>query len=232
MSKKIRAFIFSDGHGKLENLAAVKDEIAASDLVLFAGDFTQFSKPQTGEPYVKALAAYAKPTFSVLGNCDYPELFRLTKDNAFSVDGCVKKCDELYITGSGGGSKFTGTTPYERSDAELASDLTAAETKLNAGEIPASCLIVITHNPPFDTKLDKVPMAHVGSKSLRAFTEKYEPLLHISGHIHESVGIDKIGKTVLLNPGSLADGRYAICELAENGKGFEVTEIKLLRLPD
>lgn len=228
MKKTIRIFIFSDGHGKLENLAAVRDIIEGTDLVLFAGDFTKFNKPDTGEPYFQLLADCKKPMFSVLGNCDYPELLQLTKQNKCSVDGCVKNFGDLFITGSGGGSKFTGTTPYERTDEELRSDLAAAEKKLQAGEIKANRLIVMTHNPPFDTKLDKVPMAHVGSKLLRSFTETYEPLLHISGHIHESVGVDKIGKTVLVNPGSLADGRYAICELIEYEIGFEVGEIKLL----
>lgn len=230
MDKRIKIFIFSDGHGNLKNIEKLKSEMAKADLLLFAGDFTKYNSPKTGLPFVNAISEIEKPTFSVLGNCDYPEIFEATKQKKFSVDASIKTFDELYITGSGGGSKFTGTTPYERSDEELVGDLAASEKKLKAGEIKSDELIVITHNPPFETKLDRVPMAHVGSKLIRAFIEKWQPLLHISGHIHEAFSVDKIGKTLLVNPGSLADGRYAVCEILKKDKTFNVGEINLMKL--
>ena len=45
-------------------------------------------------------------------------------------------------------------------------------------------------------------MDHVGSKSVRKFIEKYQPLIGLHGHIHESFASDKIGNTVVVNPGS------------------------------
>ena len=45
-------------------------------------------------------------------------------------------------------------------------------------------------------------MVPVGSKSVREVIEKYQPLLGMHGHIHESVGFRDIGRTLCVNPGS------------------------------
>lgn len=51
----------------------------------------------------------------------------------------------------------------------------------------------------------------------------------VSGHIHESFAVDKIGETVLVNPGALMEGRYALAEITKNENGFEVSvELKTL----
>ncbi len=73
------------------------------------------------------------------------------------------------------------------------------------------------HAPPFDSALDLAPalkdlkvqtsggqpvMVPVGSRAVRRMLEKYQPLVGLHGHIHESRGIAKIGRTVCMNPGS------------------------------
>ena len=74
------------------------------------------------------------------------------------------------------------------------------------------------HDPPFNSGLDTAPtlnedhtikksgamevLGPVGSKSVRAVIEKYEPLIGMHGHIHESHGFRKIGRTLCVNPGS------------------------------
>ena len=45
----------------------------------------------------------------------------------------------------------------------------------------------------------------VGSTAVRRLIESYQPVLGIHGHIHESGGERKIGKTVCVNPGSEAN---------------------------
>lgn len=74
------------------------------------------------------------------------------------------------------------------------------------------------HAPPFESKLDEAPlldeqlnpivrggsvvMVPVGSKAVRKMIEKYQPFLGLHGHIHESSGCIKIGRTHCVNPGS------------------------------
>ena len=80
-----------------------------------------------------------------------------------------------------------------------------------AGE-PAGTIFVC-HTPPSDTRCDMIGAAsHVGSRALRAFTERHQPPLVLSGHIHESARVsgawrDAIGRTVVVNPGQFGGSR-------------------------
>ena len=90
------------------------------------------------------------------------------------------------------------------------------------------------HVPPIDTELDKAPAVshdfdyvkeglaikfiHAGSSAVRASIEKRSPLLGLHGHIHESKGFVKLGRTLCLNPGSeYSDGilRGALVNLVD-----------------
>jgi Icc-related predicted phosphoesterase len=42
----------------------------------------------------------------------------------------------------------------------------------------------------------------VGSTAVRQAIDKHQPLLSLHGHIHESKGAVKLGKTLAINPGS------------------------------
>jgi len=48
----------------------------------------------------------------------------------------------------------------------------------------------------------KVKMIPVGSKAVYNAIVKYQPLLGLHGHIHESKGFGRIGRTICFNPGS------------------------------
>lgn len=142
---KMKVLIFSDGHGNLKKVEKIKDEVRVADLVLFAvSDFTNSNARKTGLPYVDALATSEKPLFSVMGKSRLSGILETTKEKNFSVDMDVKKIGELFIAGSGTGSKFTGTTPYERTDEELVSDLDLVEKMLAHGEMKGNALIVMT----------------------------------------------------------------------------------------
>ena len=72
------------------------------------------------------------------------------------------------------------------------------------------------HAPPYGTGIDEAPaldenmnikaggkaMRPVGSKSIREAEERVQPLLGLHGHIHESKGVFRLGRTLVLNPGS------------------------------
>ncbi len=67
---------------------------------------------------------------------------------------------------------------------------------------------MVSHQPPYDTINDQVsPGVHVGSNSIRKFIEEHQPLVCFSGHIHEGTGIDHIGNTAIVNPGSGRQGK-------------------------
>lgn len=219
--KKI--LVISDGHGDIEKLKRLTQIAGECDAVIFGGDFAAFQKPETGLPFLNELLKLNKNIFAVLGNCDSPE-FKIELKNAdILIENSVKQFDELYLAGSGGGSKFTGTTPYERTDQELVSDLSQVKTLIEKKGGTLEGLILVCHNPPHGTKTDRVaPLVHVGSKGITEFIKTYKPMLVISGHIHEAFGTDKIGETVLLNPGALIENRYAIVDLDLIEKKYKI----------
>ena len=67
--------------------------------------------------------------------------------------------------------------------------------------------IYVMHSPPFGAKLDVIyNERNVGSRAIYEFIEKYQPLLTLHGHIHESYKMTgeyftRIGKTISINPG-------------------------------
>ena len=73
--------------------------------------------------------------------------------------------------------------------------------------------IYVMHSPPFGTKLDQTEGgAFTGSRSIKKFIERTQPLLTLHGHIHEAPEIsgscvDRIGKTLCVNPGQFTGGR-------------------------
>ena len=92
------------------------------------------------------------------------------------------------------------------------------------------------HVPPKDSQLDNAALLNpdlspvmaggapvvtgVGSTAVRAAIERHQPPLALHGHIHESRGATRIGRTLCLNPGSeYSDGilRGAIVTLSDKG---------------
>ena len=84
------------------------------------------------------------------------------------------------------------------------------------------------HVPPHDSQLDTAAeldadfnmvlvgrqphLIPVGSSAVRDAIERYQPLVALHGHIHESPGATRIGRTLCLNPGSdYHTGRIAGC---------------------
>ncbi len=96
--------------------------------------------------------------------------------------------------------------------------------------------IVNFHCPPYGSGLDVAPeldetlkpvirggrpsFISVGSKAVRDAIKQYEPVVGLHGHIHESRAVQKIGRTVCLNPGSDYSAdllRGAVVDIAEDG---------------
>lgn len=122
--------------------------------------------------------------------------------------------------------------PRDVSEEELAHRI----DDLIAGvEEPSRCILNV-HVPPHRTRLDQAPeldadlrpkldagglrLANVGSTAVREAIDRYAPALSLHGHIHESAGVDKIGSTVCVNPGSdYQEGvlRGALIVLNEDG---------------
>jgi Icc-related predicted phosphoesterase len=166
-------------------------------------------------------------------------------DDTFEIDGVVEASpcvtfaegkvldlDGFYLASMG----FTNPTPWdtfrEAPEGDLATRIDAVVSQIPDMEKA----IFNFHAPPFGTGLDEAPaldanlrpmhggavMAPVGSTAVRDAINTHQPMLSVHGHIHESRGVRKMGRTLAMNPGSVyGDGvlQGAVIELnAKKGK--------------
>jgi Icc-related predicted phosphoesterase len=137
---------------------------------------------------------------------------------------------------------WTPTTPWrsprECSEEELLAKLRPLIAQLRSGT-PA---IFNLHSPPYHTGIDEAPelradfsvvtvsgrpkMMPVGSHAVRQIITEVQPLVALHGHIHESRGVTKIGRTVCVNPGSTyGEGVLDGCLVTLRGDKVRQTQI-------
>jgi Icc-related predicted phosphoesterase len=143
----------------------------------------------------------------------------------------------LQLLACGWSNNTPWQTPREETEDELYTRLDALAQQVND---PRRSVFMI-HVPPHDSGLDTAPLLDenlrptvsagdvlrgpVGSTAVRQIIETYQPVLAIHGHIHESGGERKIGKTLCVNPGSEANHGILRGYLVDIGrKGVELAQ--------
>lgn len=94
---------------------------------------------------------------------------------------------------------------------------------LAARSDPAKTVYVV-HTPPYATTLDRLQggITPIGSRALRSFIDNRRPPLTLHGHVHESPGVERLGRTVCVNPG---DSMHRLKALRIDLKTFDVSPI-------
>jgi len=150
------------------------------------------------------------------------------------AEGKVVNLDGFYLASMG----YTNPTPWdtfrEAPEADLAKRIDDVVSQIPDMERA----IFNFHAPPFDSGLDDAPaldenlrpmhggavMKAVGSTAVRGAILTYQPMLSVHGHIHESRGIKKLGRTLAINPGSVyTDGVLQGAVIDLNEKKGKVT---------
>jgi len=198
----------TDIHGHSEELRKILNSIDQPiDLVLIAGDITNFGNYNKIKEIISLFESFRKPYYYVPGNCDYINEFKedVNKNN---LHGKYIKFYDYIILGIGGSTRTPFNTAFELEEKEIKEIIlkTYSNIKENYKK-----LILLSHSPPYDCKVDTTKTGRkAGSKSIREFIEKYSPDLVICGHVHEAKGIDKIGKTLIVNPGPAMYNNYSL----------------------
>ncbi len=149
-------------------------------------------------------------------------------DDLYSIDGVIDefkhvhnpdmKCFELEGGYNVVGLSNANMTPWRCARDVEEPDLTAKLDQLATLIQKPERTVAIIHVPPINSGLDTCPeldenlkiitqggqvvMKSAGSPAVRAFIEKVQPMLTLHGHIHESPGHTRIGKTLMINAGS------------------------------
>ena len=158
------------------------------------------------------LAGTTYKVYMAAGNDDHLQVDQIIEDSAAIVNCGNKNVpvgDHEMITFSWS-NPTPWDTPREKPDEGLEPML--EELIATVRNIPSA--IFNFHAPPYGYALDLAPeltqdlvqaadrKVHVGSRAVAKMIVKYQPLIGLHGHIHESRGAQKVKRTLIINPGS------------------------------
>ncbi|WP_456365124.1 metallophosphoesterase [Thermococcus sp.] len=201
--------------GKVRELvgAGLADD---ADLVLVTGDITNFGGGNEALNVLKPLLEVGRRIYTVFGNCDGRDVPKVLEELGVLVHNRRVQIDEVGIVGLGGSNPTPFRTIWELSEDEIRGVLVRNH---RPGDF------ILSHVPPYGTKADLTRSGlHVGSRALREFIEEHRVPLVVTGHIHEARTVDRLGETVIVNPGPLFRGYYAWITVKDE------TEVELERL--
>ena len=193
----MKLLAFTDIHGSLTALRRIgqKVKLQNPDLLVCAGDISIFEHGIAG--IFRRLNKLGKKIIIVHGNHEddstYSKYSRIFKNIIFIHKKHFIENNVLFLGYGGGG--------FSQRDKEFEKLAATAFKKLIQNN-KDNKIILVTHAPPYKTKLDKLGRDYAGNKSFRDFIEKYKIDLHICGHLHENFGKeDTIKKSRVINPG-------------------------------
>lgn len=147
-------------------------------------------------------------------------------DDEWGIDGLlrsevVENPDGKVVSVSGVdilSSSWANPTPWDSPREAPEDQLREIFAGVAGGLDPDRPAIFNLHVPPYDTGLDLAPsidkelrarstggqpeLVPVGSIAVRELIDRWQPLVSLHGHIHESRNTAKIGRTICINPGS------------------------------
>jgi uncharacterized protein len=164
--------------------------------------------------------------FVMPGNDDPPSLEEII-ESAQRVESCDERLvefDDYPMLSLGYSNRTPWDSPRELDEEALYERITGLADELG----DQTRAVWNIHVPPHDSQLDTAAeldddfnvvlvgrqphLIPVGSSAVREAIERYQPLVALHGHIHESPGAIRIGRTLCVNPGSdYHTGRISGC---------------------
>ena len=201
---------------------------------LLARDYSQGKQP------LNELNKFNIPVLSVFGNGDWYDSFFNDSErdyrkiirkmrNIENINRGRTNFGKLKFVGFGGyldpdiyftkkGKEAIGTTE-ERT--KIRKKRYASEEKDLMEIMKYKPEIILSHYTPYNC-LDKLTgekcalyKQNMGVSSFNRAIKRFNPVLMVCGHMHENQGKSKIGKTIIVNPGSAAEGKLAVINFDE-----------------
>ncbi len=220
---KIKGFIMkilsiTDIHGEIEFSDTMETFMMKSDLILLPGDITHFGGKTEAKKIIENVKIYQSNILAVAGNCDKKPVDKYLEDENINIHGRVIYKNGIHIAGIG----FSEETSWNKYPSQFSKKFFQRIAKKISEAIPQNAdLILVSHTPPYNTNCDIIydidkKEIHAGNVIVREFIEKIQPLVCFCGHIHDAVGIDYIGKTLIINSGAAGKGNFAFLDLSLN----------------
>ena len=179
-----------------EPMARVRDE---ADVLILAGDLTNFGKPEEMTSLLNALVRLRIPTVAVLGNHDYEsgqeqELMRMMIAEGIKVlDGSSYERDGVgfagakgFFGGYGRGALTAFGEPQVKAFVQAGVD-EAMKLERALSQLRAEKRVVITHYSPIPDTVKGEPQEiypYLGSSRLSEVMDRFGAKLAVHGHAH------------------------------------------------
>jgi len=202
----------TDVHGDFAAVTRALGRIGAVDVLIVGGDITTKGTPEDVARAVAGWQPLAARLLAVAGNMDSVAIDARLANLGVSLDARGVIIGDIGFFGASSGPKSPLHTPYEITEEQIAERIESGFAAVKDCRIK----IFSPHVPPANTACDRIHSGlHVGSTAVRAFIERAQPDLVLCGHIHESRGEDRIGRSHIVNPGPITQGHYAVAEIGE-----------------
>jgi uncharacterized protein len=199
-----------DVHDRFDSVPRAVETIGVVELLIVGGDITTGGSADAAEGAIEDWRRLAPRLLALAGNMDSPEIDTRLADLGVALDRRGFVIGDVGVFGVSAAPKSPLHTPYELSDEELERRIETGFAAVRGSAVTIFC----PHAPPRRTACDRLRSGeHVGSEVVRRFVERAQPDLVLCGHIHESRGTDRIGRSQIVNPGPVAAGHYAVVEV-------------------
>jgi len=207
----MKVLMLTDIHGEVKNLEKIIEK-ENYDTLLCAGDLSDANEfenySETLEQVLEAFENGGEMSKAVPGNMDREEkCVRALIDHRMNIHKKIASFEAFDAVGFGGG-QTPFDTYFEPSGKEIKDALETLFDRMKADR-----KIGVIHQPPANSELDKIEDEHVGSEQVRDLIESKEFDIVLTGHIHESAGVDEIAGTTVVNPGAVVEGKYGVLEI-------------------
>lgn len=211
-----------DIHGHTAPLASIP-ELPGAAGVIVTGDLTVRGGVPEASAVLDAVAAINPRVLAQIGNMDKPPVQTWLDGRGQGIHArAVELAPGAGLMGVGWSPPTPFGTPAEAPETQIAQWLAEGYEQARGFEH----LALISHTPPYGTLADVLGSgAHVGSPAVREFIERVQPEVCVTGHIHEARCTDRLGRTVIVNPGELAAGGYVLLRLGAGGFTAELKTI-------
>ena len=215
----MRLLAISDPHGDYAQIPALvrkAGKAGSVDVVLIAGDITNFGPDELTYDLLSLLEPLECPVLAIPGNCDQRSILAtLDASSAVNLENAVHTIGNVTFAGIGGSNPTPFDTVFERSEGEIGAMLDDLLSR--AGEIGEARIVLLSHAPPKNT-LDRIPGGNAGSEAIAGAIGKTD--LIVCGHIHEDQGtmvVSAHGKeTVVVNVGQASQAKSAIITIDDD----------------
>lgn len=199
----------SDIHGEVSACYQLKAHIESNNIsnLILLGDYSStigdLEENREDIKSIMNIVGDLASVYAIPGNCDARDVVKVLRSFGIYYHNSEVSIGDYSVIFYGGSNPTPFNTSWEVEEYVILNDLKT----LFSGHTHSPTILAV-HTPPLDTACDVIPGgAHVGSASIRAIIEEFQPGYVLCGHIHECGGKeDTIGDSRIFNIGMLGQG--------------------------